>query len=119
MKSPFKFLLLACLVLFMISLVSCSPDLPEEVAIEYQQLPETLDFNIHVKPVLSDKCYACHGPDKAKQKAGLQLDIAVAAYAELPETPGKRAIVPGNLNKSEVYHRVVSVDRDFVTNLVW
>lgn len=94
-------------------LTSCGPDLPEDVAEAYDDLPQTLDFNIHVKPILSDKCYACHGPDKAKQKAGLRLDQAETSYAELPESPGKRAIDPGNLKNSEFYHRILSQDPNY------
>jgi hypothetical protein len=72
-----------------------------------------MDYNQHVKPILSDKCFACHGPDKAKQKAGLRLDQSVAAYALLPESPGKVAIAPGKLAKSEVFHRIISADPEY------
>jgi hypothetical protein len=44
--------------------------MPKGVALELKNLPNEIDFNIHVKPILSDKCFACHGPDKAKQKSG-------------------------------------------------
>lgn len=87
--------------------------LPPDVAAAYAKLPATLDYNLHVKPVLSDKCFACHGPDKAKQKAGLRLDVAAAAYSPLPESPGKVAIRPGNWDKSEVAHRILSDDPDY------
>lgn len=95
-------------------LISCSPDLPDEVANEYASLPVKVDYNIHVKPVLSDKCFACHGPDKAKQKAGLRLDIAEVAYGQLSENPGKVAINPGSLNGSEMFHRMMSDDPEYV-----
>ncbi len=81
---------------------------------EYDNLPQKLDYNIHIKPILSDKCFACHGPDEAKQEAGLRLDMAESAYAELPETPGRWAISPGNLSKSELFHRILSEDPDQV-----
>lgn len=100
-------------VLGMLSLSSCAPDLPEDVAKAYGELPKQLDYNLHVKPVLSDKCFACHGPDKAKQKAGLRLDLKESAYAELEESPGKVAINAGNLERSEVFHRILSDDPDF------
>src|SRR5690242_11703766 len=77
---------------FSILLFACSVDLPVDVAEAYDALPSELDYNQHVKPVLSDKCYACHGPDKAKQKAGLRLDIRDNAIGELQESPGKFAI---------------------------
>lgn len=88
--------------------------LPEDVNKAYLLLPATIDYNEDVKPILSDKCFACHGPDKAKQKAGLGLDIAESAYAVLPERPGKFAIVPGNLIKSEMYHRILSSDPEYM-----
>ncbi|MGI9137766.1 MAG: DUF1553 domain-containing protein [Sediminibacterium sp.] len=88
--------------------------LPEDVNKAYLSLPATIDYNEDVKPILSDKCFACHGPDKAKQKAGLRLDLAESAYAVLPESPGKFAIVPGNLIKSEMYHRILSSDPSYM-----
>ncbi len=90
------------------------PALPADVAAEYRKIKSPLDYNQHVKPILSDKCFACHGPDKAKQKAGLRLDQANAAYAILPESPGKVAIAPGKLNKSEVFHRIISSDPEYI-----
>lgn len=92
---------------------SCSPEIPEEVTIEIKKLTFDPDYNFHVKPILSDKCFACHGPDKGKQKAGLRLDLAENAFAELPESPRKVAIKPGNLRKSEFFYRIISDDPDF------
>ncbi|MCO5946422.1 DUF1553 domain-containing protein [Mucilaginibacter flavidus] len=89
---------------------SPSVDLPPDVKQAYDALPGSLDYNTDVKPILSDKCFACHGPDKAKQKAGLRLDIAKFAYAELPEDKGKVAINPGDLAGSEFFHRILSDD---------
>ena len=103
------------LVIFVFQvLASCSTTLPEDVALEYDKLPQALNFNIHVKPILSDKCFLCHGPDKGNQKAGLRLDMAEAAYAELPESPGKKAINPGSLNGSQIFHRIISEDPEVV-----
>jgi hypothetical protein len=96
-----------------LQLTSCSPDLPKDVSEAYDNLPEELDYNLHVKPVLSDKCFSCHGPDKAKQKAGLRLDMKESAYGELPESPGKVAIDPGDLNGSELFHRIMSSDPEY------
>ena len=95
------------------SMLSCAPDLPKEVSAAYENLPDKIDYNLHVKPILSDKCFSCHGPDKNKQKAGLRLDIRSAAYAGLPESPGKVAINPGSLNGSEMFHRIMSEDAEY------
>ncbi len=95
--------------------VSCSgPDLPKSVEMAYEKLPEKIDFNQHVKPILSDKCFICHGPDKAKVKAGLQLHLPELAYSELKDNPGKYAVKPGNLNKSETVSRILSDDPEYV-----
>lgn len=90
------------------------PKLPAAVAAEYRKITTPMDYNQHVKPILSDKCFSCHGPDKAKQKAGLRLDKSNAAYAMLPESPGKFAIAPGKLSKSEVFHRIISSDPEYI-----
>ncbi len=105
----YLFFAVACLLTF-----SCTPELPDDVAAAYKALPEELDYNLHVKPILADKCFACHGPDKAKQKAGLRLDIADFAFANLPENPNKVAIDPGDLKGSEVFYRILSSDPDYV-----
>ena len=106
-----KLLLLNILAFYFFS---CSTKLPEDVALAMDELPDKLDYNQHVKPILSDKCFACHGPDKAKQKAGLRLDMAETAYADLVKKPGKVAINPGDLAGSEFFHRIVSQDPDYI-----
>jgi len=89
------------------------PKLPADVAAEYRKINTPMDYNQHVKPILSDKCFACHGPDKAKQKAGLRLDQSTGAYGLLPESPGKVAVAPGKLAKSEMFHRIISADPEY------
>ncbi|MGB6151945.1 MAG: PSD1 and planctomycete cytochrome C domain-containing protein [Pricia sp.] len=74
------------------------------------KLPETVDYNFHIKPILSDNCYTCHGPDANKRKAGLRLDLEATAFEELPESPGKFPIVPNNLRESSVYQHIISED---------
>ncbi|MCB0607889.1 MAG: PSD1 domain-containing protein [Lewinellaceae bacterium] len=73
-------------------------------------LPEKVDFNIHIRPILSDKCFKCHGPDANARKADLRLDIPENAYAELKESPGLYALIPGDPAHSEVYRRVSTQD---------
>ncbi|GGM88297.1 hypothetical protein GCM10010967_21150 [Dyadobacter beijingensis] len=94
--------------------LSCSPELPEDVEVAMKELPDKLDYNQHVKPVLSDKCFACHGPDKAKQKGGLRLDMAESAWHKVSKNSGRTAIEPGDLADSEFFHRIISADPDFV-----
>ncbi|MEM9719203.1 MAG: DUF1553 domain-containing protein [Bacteroidota bacterium] len=75
-----------------------------------ESLPDEVDYNFHIRPILSDKCFACHGPDAANRKAGLRLDLADAAFEELPESPGKHAFIAGNTKKSEAIQRILSSD---------
>ncbi len=73
-------------------------------------LPQTISYNFHIRPILSDKCFACHGPDKNKRQAGLRLDIADSAFLPLRETKGAFAIVPGSPEASEIIKRITSAD---------
>ncbi|QMW02763.1 DUF1553 domain-containing protein [Spirosoma foliorum] len=88
-----------------------SVEKPAEIVAVEASLPEKVDYNLHVKPILSDRCFACHGPDKAKQQAGLRLDTPEGAYEALAKS-GHTAIVPGNLAKSELVNRIISTDPD-------
>ena len=65
-------------------------------------------FSRDIQPVLAKNCLGCHGPDKAE--GGLRLDSNEAAVAELDS--GSRAIVPGNVDTSELLRRVSSTDDD-------
>lgn len=76
--------------------------------------PNRISYNFHVRPILSDKCFACHGPDQNKLQAGLRLDLAKNAYAPLPENPGAFAIVPGKPEASELMKRITSKDPDYL-----
>ncbi len=70
-------------------------------------LPEQIDFNRDIRPILTENCIACHGPDEHDRAAGLRLDTYAGATAgELP------AIVPGDVEASESYHRIHSDDAD-------
>ena len=76
----------------------------------HQRIPEVVDYNFHIKPILSDNCYTCHGPDAGQRKGGFRLDLEEEAFLELPENPGKYAIVPGDPGRSLLYRHVVSDD---------
>ncbi len=76
-------------------------------------IPDVVDYNFHVRPILSDNCFTCHGPDANKRKAGLRLDIAEEAYKALKETPGAHALVPKKPSESEVFKRIISKDPEF------
>ncbi|TDQ17526.1 cytochrome c [Algoriphagus boseongensis] len=112
--SLFKSPIVPGLLFFMGSLiwVSCKPEMPEQVEVEYALLPDQVDYNFHVKPILADRCYSCHGPDEGSRKANLRLDIEEEAFSKLAS--GNYAFVKGSLSKSEVYHRLVSEDPEYI-----
>jgi hypothetical protein len=72
-------------------------------------VPEQVDFNFHVRPILSDRCFKCHGPDDRVRKASLRLDQKDSAFGDLPS--GRRAIVAGRPGRSELVRRITSTDR--------
>ncbi len=73
-------------------------------------LPAKIEFNRDLRPILSDTCFHCHGPDKNARKAGLRLDIREEALR--PAESGEIPIVPGQPEKSEVARRVLTTDKD-------
>ncbi|MCC5936622.1 MAG: PSD1 domain-containing protein [Lunatimonas sp.] len=75
-----------------------------------ESVPDQVSYNFHVRPILSDNCFACHGPDANKREAGLRLDIAEEAFKALQETPGAHGLVPGRPMQSVAYLRMISDD---------
>lgn len=73
-------------------------------------VPTTVDFNYHVRPILSDRCFKCHGPDANKREAGLRLDTEEGAFAALKDNPSQHVVVPGDPLSSELYHRISTSD---------
>ena len=76
----------------------------------YEPIPKKVDFNFHIRPILVQNCYLCHGPDPSSRKAGLRLDTFEGATAELKESG--YAIVPGNVSKSKLIYRINHHDED-------
>src|SRR5690606_18511472 len=67
-----------------------------------------VDFSRDILPVLSDRCFLCHGPDAEAREAGLRLDSFELATAELDS--GEHAIVPGDADASQFVKRILSHD---------
>ncbi|AXY77385.1 DUF1553 domain-containing protein [Paraflavitalea soli] len=102
----FKWLWIACTLCLaiMIATLACNPKASSG------KVAGTISYNFHIRPILSDKCFVCHGPDANKRAAHLRLDNPESAYAPLTETKGAFAIVPGKPDESELYKRIISTD---------
>ena len=68
-----------------------------------------VDFSRDIRPILSNHCFQCHGPDEEQRQADLRLDQGVGAMADLG---GYAAVVPHKVNDSELIERVTSSDDD-------
>ncbi|MFO1481779.1 MAG: PSD1 and planctomycete cytochrome C domain-containing protein [Verrucomicrobiaceae bacterium] len=80
------------------------------LALAVESRAESVRYNRDIRPILSDNCFACHGPDKANQKGGLRLDVREQAMK--PAKSGDVAIVPGDTGKSALIIRIESGDED-------
>src|SRR4029077_16243533 len=96
------------LVAAAIALGGCSRSAPDLGPLRADEI----DYNWHVRPILSENCFKCPGPDPAARTAKLRLDVGEIAIAELPESPGKFAIVPRHSERSELVRRITSSDPD-------
>src|SRR5436305_13042790 len=68
--------------------------------------PFPVEFNRDIRPILSDHCFQCHGPDGSKRKAKLRLDLEESARGVL----GGKSAARGDLGASELYRRINSED---------
>ena len=109
-----KYRIFSILILLLVTVAAAVSCFNNKSATEPQSLPDVVSYNFQIRPILSDKCFKCHGPDANKREAGLRLDIADSAFAPLRETKGGFAIVPGKPEASELYKRVASDDTSFM-----
>ena len=79
-----------------------------------EPIPDSISYNFHVRPILSDKCFACHGPDANKRDADLRLDIPEEAYKALKSNATAHGIVPFKPKNSEVFLRISSKDTSYI-----
>ena len=96
---------LLCCVLISLLIGACQSDVPE-----VSGLPDEIDFNFHIRPILSNNCFNCHGPDPSSRASDMRLDEQEFAEAMLES--GIRPIVPGNSSKSAIIHRVTAEDSE-------
>ena len=107
-RKPILYLGSLCLFASMIGWALSCRQAPAEA------MPEKVDFNFHIRPILSDRCFKCHGPDAGTREAGLRLDTEEGAFAALKDDPGRHVIVRGDPMRSELYLRVSSDDTSFL-----
>ena len=87
-------------------------DLNSEVR-NVSNVPENIDFNFHVNPIISDKCFACHGPDDKQRKANLRLDTKEGLY-QMTEDLLKKVVDLENLEESEMIRRIYHENESIV-----
>jgi hypothetical protein len=108
LKRHRRMLLCAAAVLAaLLALPRCQPSGAPGAA--RQGLPQVVDFNFHVKPILSDRCFKCHGPDENTREGGLRLDTREGAFAALGDD-GHFALIAGDLKNSTLLQRIFSDD---------
>ena len=117
MASNLRFLEKIYLSFFTVLLIlcsSCKNENPQITAMDKTfgktKIPDKVDFTFHVKPIISDRCFKCHGPDKNAIEAGLSLNTAEDAYKALGDKKDHFAIVPGDIERSELIKRIYSKD---------
>ncbi|MBS1790961.1 MAG: DUF1549 domain-containing protein [Acidobacteria bacterium] len=101
-----KLIVIATFVLSVVAVILFQPIIQAEQAA--QPATRRIDFNRDIHPILSDKCFACHGPDATAKKIKLRLDSEASATADLGR--GRRAIVPGDVEKSLLVQRITHKD---------
>ena len=75
---------------------------------EDARLPDVVDFNFHIKPILADRCYKCHGPDEKAREANLRLDIRDGIFGKTKK--GEKIIAAGNPDRSALIQHIYSTD---------
>ena len=75
-----------------------------------ETMPDVVDYNFHIRPILSDRCFKCHGPDANQRKANLRLDKEEGLYQALKDDPDAHVITPGKSKHSELYLRISASD---------
>ncbi|MFI5160571.1 MAG: PSD1 and planctomycete cytochrome C domain-containing protein [Sphingobacteriales bacterium] len=98
---------LFCAVGLIIGVSACHNS---QTSVASEDIPDTISYNFNIRPILSDKCFKCHGPDANKRQANLRLDLPESAYKALKDNPQAHALVPGEPGLSEVYRRITTSD---------
>lgn len=111
-KEKYTFWLISLLLLLA---SACNKTTSEQAALtdtRTKRIPDQVDFNFHIKPILSDRCFTCHGPDEKTREAGLRLDTEAGAFAALGDNKDHFAIFAGDVSQSTLINRIYSDDPD-------
>src|SRR5580658_6406562 len=108
MRRKVYYVLMICAGCILYAFYSCNRFSSNQNTAE--EIPDTVSYNFDIRPILSDKCFKCHGPDANKRQADLRLDIPESAYKALKDDPDAHALVPGDPGLSEVYRRITTSD---------
>ncbi|TVZ16586.1 PSD1 and planctomycete cytochrome C domain-containing protein [Maribacter sp. MAR_2009_72] len=107
-------LMLASALLILGCNTNSGPKIAMEASGSQKQIPDNVDFTFHVKPILSDRCFKCHGPDKNAVEGNLSLHSAEEAYKALGKLNDRFAIVSKDAAKSELVHRIFTDDKNLI-----
>ncbi len=77
-------------------------------------LPDVVEYKLHVRPILSDRCYTCHGLDENARQGDFRLDTKEGAFAALGDEKNRHAIIPKDIENSVLVHRIFSDDPEEV-----
>ncbi len=102
------------LTCFYLLFLGACVDQPENPQRDLSNLPEKIDFNFHIRPLLSDRCFTCHGPDKEARKADLALFTKEGAFGSLDSSGISFPFVPGDIHNSIAYERIISDDPEYM-----
>jgi hypothetical protein len=98
-----------CVILFAHTFESCQSSKSTQ-SFGNERLPEVVDFNFHVKPILSDRCFKCHGMDDQTREGGLRLDTQEGAFMALGNAKDHYAIIPNDAENSTLIERIYTED---------
>lgn len=108
--SPLLLISCSAIVLLLIFPSSCKTDQVTSTTTIKKAIPDKIDFNFHVKPILSDRCFTCHGPDENARKENLRFDTQEGAFAALGKNKDHYAIIPNDVENSTLVQRIFSDD---------
>jgi len=111
-----KYLSIIFLFFFIITVAffenGCKNNSSSKISSTKNSIPAIIDYNFHVKPILSDRCFSCHGPDENARKAGLRLDTKEGIFATLGENKDRYAVIPKDVENSTLIQRIYSDNTD-------